>query len=133
MFARLLIICACAWTASGASIVETVDAPERLHLTCSGTLATPADRPGASDITADGVVDVAGGSVYGFGLGGQPIRALDAEEIAFGDAGQSGGRWIDGSIDRGTLETRITVYGGGDGADPLMVMRLACRIAAAST
>lgn len=82
---------------------------------------------------ADGVVDLVQGNVNGFGLGGQPIRSVTRQEIAFGDgAGLTGKGRIEGSIDRRTLETRIVVHSVRAQDDPVMAMRLACHIAAPS-
>jgi hypothetical protein len=133
MLARLLILCASAAIASAASIVDAPTSADRFRLACSGTLAPSADRPVASPIMADGIVDLVKGNVYGFGLGGQPIRSVTLRQIAFGDgAGLTATGRIEGSIDRQTLETRIVVHARGMDEDPLIAMRLACHIAGPS-
>lgn len=130
MLARLLIICASAAIASAASIVDAPTSANRFRLACSGTLAPSADRPVASPIMTDGIVDLVQGNVYGFGLGGQPIHSVTVREIAFGDgAGVTGDGRIEGSIDRRTLETRIVVHSSREEGDPVMAMHLACHIA----
>jgi len=59
-----------------------------------------------------------------------PIRSLNTERIAFGDTGRFGEPRIDGAIDRQTYDTHIAVHAAHRQGDPLMVMRLACRVAA---
>jgi hypothetical protein len=133
MLARLLILCASSAIASAASIVDAPISADRFRLACAGTLAPSADRPVSSPIMADGIVDLAHGNVYGFGLGGQPIRSVTVREIAFGDgASVTGAGRIEGSIDRRTLEARIVVHSVRVEDDPVMAMRLACHIAAPS-
>ena len=128
MFARLPILCASAYLASAVVSVETARLPERFNLACSGILAAPADSATTSAILADGQVDLAGGNVRGFGLGGQTIYAVSATRIAFGSGnGDLGARLIEGSIDRETLETRILVRSAGSEEPPVMAMRLDCR------
>ena len=106
---------------------------DRFRLACAGTLDPSADRPVASPIQADGIVDLTQGNVYGFGLGGQPIRSVTVREIAFGDgAGLTGSGRIEGSIDRNTLEIRIVVHSVRLAEEPAISMRLACHIAAPS-
>jgi hypothetical protein len=127
MFARLLIICALAWAASAASSVDPAAFSDRFRLACSGTMAT-ADTAGDT-ILADGVVDLAGGNVYGFGLGGQEIQLIRDNEIVFGSGGgRSERRMIEGLIDRDTLATEILVYAVGDEETPVIAMRLDCRM-----
>jgi hypothetical protein len=41
----------------------------------------------SSAIISNGVVDLGGGNVYGFGLGGIPIRFVSAGRIVFGRGG----------------------------------------------
>ncbi len=133
MLARLLIICASAALASAASIVDAPSSVDRFRLACAGTLDPSADRPVASPIQTDGIVDLAQGNVSGFGLGGQPIHSVTVREIAFGDgAGMTASGRVEGSIDRRTLETRIVVHSARAEDDPVMAMRLACHIAVPS-
>jgi len=123
------IICAASCLALGAAGGDSLRLPDRFHLACSGTLAAPADSAASAAILADGRVDMVGGNVNGFGLGGQPIRAISDTHIEFGSGiGRSGGRLIDGSIDRDTLETRILVHSIHGVETPVMAMRLDCRV-----
>ncbi len=95
----------------------------RFRLVCAGTLLA-GGMPAASDIAADGMVDLETGHVFGFGLGSQDIEAMTVREIAFG--GPAGASRIEGRIDRTTFATRIDVLAPSPGANPLIAMRLAC-------
>ena len=125
----MLTICALAYFASGAANLEVQGLPDRFHLACSGTMAAPADSPTTSQILADGQVDIVGGNVNGFGLGGQSIYLVSDTHIAFGSGiGGRGNRLIEGSIDRQTLATRILVGSMHGVETPMMTMRLDCRM-----
>jgi hypothetical protein len=122
------MICAFALATPAALGVGPDPLPAHFLLACSGTLATPANAV-VSEILADGQVDIETRTIHGFGLGGQPVRSIDATYISFGGGiGGRGERLIEGSIDRQTLETRIVVYGSDDEGDPLMAIRLDCRM-----
>jgi hypothetical protein len=82
----------------------------------------------SSAIVSTGVVDLAGGNVYGFGLGGVPIRFVSQARIVFGSVGIGEGL-IEGLIDRATYDTQIVVHSRRGGDRPAIRMRFNCRVA----
>jgi hypothetical protein len=130
MFGRMPVICACACIAIAATSIDEGQFPERFRLSCWGTLAAPADSATLNSILADGLVDVAGGTVVGFGLGGQPIHSVSDRRITFGGGvSRVGDRIVEGFIDRQTLATHILVNSMQGAETPVMAMVLDCRIA----
>src|SRR5882724_8054152 len=102
-------------------------ARERFFLTCAGTMRTA----GAASvpITANGLVDLAGKRVAGFGLGSAPILVVTDLVIGFGTAGESDGDRIEGSLDRRSGKALIVVRAAKDTAHELIAMELDCRSA----
>ena len=69
-----------------------------------------------------GGVDLDRRWVYGFGLGGVPVVYVTQKEIGFASP------TIDGSVDRHTGRTTITMHAGQDPSHAVMSMDLACRV-----
>jgi hypothetical protein len=127
MIGRLLIFGAGISAASAQSAMQSPPI-ERFRLICTGDMASGDASQPATPLLVDGMVDLGSRSVRGFGLSGQPIQSVSDREIAFGTDRRAGtaGLLVEGSIDRATWRTAITVRAPGDPAHPLMAMRLDC-------
>ena len=127
MVANLLLICSAAVCGALLPVSESFDSSEsRFFLTCKGTMHVAGAMP-ASAIIADGIVDLAKRRVYGFGVGGEPIVLLTGTLIGFATPAASDGQVVDGSIDRHTGKTTISVRSSKDPSERLIDMDLDCQ------
>jgi hypothetical protein len=105
------------------SVAASTDLPPdndgRQMLSCEGTLTNVGQSAGP--IVANGFIDLKGGWVYGFGIGGVPIVRVTRTEVSFASA------TVSGSLDRRTGHTRIEVSAGEVKPKTLMAMELSCR------
>jgi hypothetical protein len=129
MLARLLMVSGAALVASGASVVHPNLPGDRFRLACSGIILGPVEMVRSAALVSTGVVDLVGGNVYGFGLGGLPIRFVSQSRIVFSSGGSNGQQLIEGRIDRETLNTQIFVHGSRRPDLPSISMRFSCRVA----
>ena len=128
MLAKSILVGATVVWVSSSQPINAPVPPERFFLTCAGTMRTAGD-PG-SEITANGLIDLARMRVIGFGVGGGPILVMTASLIGFGSAaGQTQGDTIEGSIDRATGRVKIVVKSASDPAHEVIAMDLNCRSA----
>ncbi len=97
---------------------------QRFFLTCIGTMrATGAPL---MPVIADGLVDLAGRRVAGFGVGSVPILLLTNASIGFSGAGGANGEHVEGSFDRQSGRIKIVVRATKDPARELIAMELDC-------
>jgi hypothetical protein len=101
--------------------------PDHIRLTCTGVMVTPGASAEKQPIVADGLLDLAAMRVRGFGIGSHPIVYLTAARVAFGTAANGDG--VEGTIDRLTGATRISVRSPKDPAAEAMSISLDCRMA----
>ena len=128
MLAKSILVGATVVWVSSSQPINAPVPPERFFLTCAGTMRTAGD-PG-SEITANGLIDLARMRVIGFGVGGGPILVMTASLIGFGSVGRAqGGDTIEGSIDRATGRVRIVVKSASDPAHEVIAMDLNCKSA----
>ena len=107
---------------------EAAPNADPVRLTCTGVMVTPDAGTAGQPIMADGLLDLAGMRVRGFGIGSHPIVFLTATRVAFGTS--AGGDGVEGTIDRLTGVTRISVRSPGHPETEQMSFSLDCRIAA---
>lgn len=119
MVASLVHACAgaCLTLASGGE--APVEPMERIFLSCSGTLAA-ADAGKRDPVITNAIVDLARHAVYGFGMGAVPITYVTRGEVWFTSA------TVDGSLDRKTGHTTLTLRAAGAQSPPLMSFDLMC-------
>jgi hypothetical protein len=101
-------------------------APETggLRLVCSGTMTIAGVDAPPQKVSSGGIVDFDGMRVDGFGMGSEPIVYVSPARIDFGSA--TAGGHGEGSIDRATGATRVSIRQAGDPTRELFTMRLEC-------
>jgi hypothetical protein len=125
MLAKSILALAIATAASASQSSHDPPARERFFLTCVGTMRT-AGAP-SIPITANGLVDLAGKRIAGFGLGDVPILVVTDALIGFGSAGDGGRDKVEGSLDRQSGKIGIVVRAAKDASHELIAMDLDCR------
>jgi len=93
--------------------------PDRIFLSCTGTLVA-ADAGKGDPIITNAIVDLGRHAVYGFGMGVIPIAYVTLAEVSFASP------TVEGSLDRRTGHTVVTLRGGPRQSAPLMSFDLAC-------
>ena len=129
MLAKSILVIAAITASATQPSNDPPPAHQRFFLTCIGTMRT-AGAP-AVPITANGLVDLGGKRVAGFGVGSAPILVMTDALIGFGSAADADGDRVEGSLDRQTGKTRIVVRAARDPSDELIAMDLDCRSGAA--
>jgi len=116
------------------SAVWAAESPEagddRVALKCSGFMLAEGQAPPGSQITAEGLIDLLGKRIRGLGIGSAPIVSVTAETISFGDSLRrkpTRGHSIEGTIDRFSGETMITVREATAPWATLIAMELDCQ------
>ena len=119
MVASLIRACAGACLTIASSGEAPVEPPDRIFLSCKGTLvATDAGK--GDPIITNAIVDLGRHAVYGFGMGVIPIAYVTRAEVSFASP------TIEGSLDRKTGHTVVTLRSGPRQSTPLMSFDLAC-------
>jgi hypothetical protein len=98
---------------------------QRFFLTCIGTMRA-AGAP-EMPITANGLVDIAGKRIAGFGVGSASILVLTDTLIGFASPAGARGDHVEGSLDRRTGKASIVVRSATEPGRELIAMELDCR------
>lgn len=81
----------------------------------------------AQPITANGLIDLTGKRVAGFGVGSAAILVVTDALIGFGAPAKADGDRVEGTLDRRNGKARIAVLTGREPAEELIAMELDCR------
>ncbi|MBN8995644.1 MAG: hypothetical protein J0H94_10475 [Rhizobiales bacterium] len=119
MVASLIRACAGACLTIASSGEAPVEPPDRIFLSCRGTLVA-ADAGKSDPIITNAIVDLGRHAVYGFGMGAIPIAYVTVGEVSFASP------TVDGSLDRKTGHTVVTLHGPTRQSPALMSFDLAC-------
>lgn len=131
MISKLVALIAAVILAPLALAAESPEVREdRFALDCSGFMETAGQPPPGSRIMVGGVVDLREMNVSGFGIGYAPIFATTGEEIRFGASPlevRVGAQRIEGTINRLSGKTRVSVRSTKEPQTMLIGMELDCR------
>ncbi len=127
MLAKSILVFAVITASASQPSTDPPSAHQRFFLTCIGTMRT-AGAPSVP-ITANGLVDLGGRRVAGFGVGSAPILVMTDALIGFGTATGGDGERVEGSLDRQTGKTRVVVRAARNPSVELIAMDLDCRSA----
>jgi hypothetical protein len=127
MVANLLLLCSAALCGAILPASTPSEPADRFFLACKGVMRVAGDVP-PSPIVTEGIVDLAQGSVRGFGVGGSGhIVLVTATRIGFaGDPAARHADLVDGTINRLTGETAIKVRRAAEPERFLIAMDLDC-------
>jgi len=106
---------------------------DQFGLACTGAMMTTGQKPPGSQIMADGIVNLSGKLVSGFGVGNATILSVTQDEVKFGTPfleRHAGRQVVEGTIDRLSGATHVIVRSGKTRKTTLIEMHLECRGAA---
>jgi hypothetical protein len=117
--------------------------PDRFRLVCTGTMTAGGN---ASEIAADGLLDLGAGTIAGFGIGAARVILVTPSTIGFDSSATGGERLaavsdrpvegrrrkgpstiVQGTFDRADGALHIAVLSAADPAEVVIAMELGCR------
>jgi hypothetical protein len=119
MVANLVSACAGVCLTIASSGEMPAEPADRIFLSCTGTLLA-ADAGKGDPVITNAIVDLGRHAVFGFGMGTIPIAYVTLGEVSFNSP------TVEGSLDRRTGHTTVTLRGPSRHSPALMSFDLMC-------